>query len=144
MLLCVLQEYPVGSKVWLKNMSNTHRMGGKLDNAYLGPYTVAEVMDKGRYQLQNESGKKLKKLYNGVLLKEYFPVKGSVDLQPDVKESIPDVNQPDENSQSSSHTGSDTSSPKKLQQSSTEVCIINLDYCMGEISWRYYTGEDLP
>ena len=77
--------YPVGSKVWLKNMSKTHRMGGKLDDAYLGPYTVAEVVDKGCYQLQNESGKKLKKLYNGVLLKEYFPVKGSTESQLDVK-----------------------------------------------------------
>ena len=95
-----LQEYPVGSKVWLKNMSNTHRIGGKLDKAYLGPYTVAEVVDKGRYQLQNESGKKLKKLYNGVLLKEYFPIKESTELQPDVKESTPDVDvkQPDKSS----------------------------------------------
>ena len=68
----------MGSKVWLKNMSNTHRMGGKLDDVYLGPYTVAEVVDKGCYRLQNESGKKLKKLYNGVLLKEHFPVNPEV------------------------------------------------------------------
>ena len=75
-------------------------MGGKLDDAYLGPNTVAEVVYKGRYQLQNESGKKLKKLYNGVLLKEYFPVKESTESQPDVKESTPDVDvkQPDESS----------------------------------------------
>ena len=32
------------------------------------------MVDKGCYRLQNESGKKLKKLYSGVLLKEHFPV----------------------------------------------------------------------
>ena len=46
-------------------------MGGKLDPVFTGPYTVAEILDKGRYSLLNADGKKLKKLYNGVLLKEY-------------------------------------------------------------------------
>lgn len=55
----------------LRNMSNSHRMGGKLDPVFTGPYTVAEILDKGRYSLLNADGKKLKKLYNGVLLKEY-------------------------------------------------------------------------
>ena len=99
-------------------MSNTHRMGGKLDDAYLGPYTVTEVVDKGRYQLQNESGEKLKKLYNGVLLKEYFPVKESTESQPGVKESTPDVDvkQPDE-----------SSPPKKKRK----VCVVfNMLYIM--------------
>ena len=85
---------PVGSKVWLKNMSNTHRMGGKLDDVYLGPYTVAEVVDKGRYRLQNESGKKLKKLYNGVLLKEHFPVNpevGNADVKAQEKKKSDEV-----------------------------------------------------
>ena len=67
------QEYPTGSKVWLKNMTNSHRMGGKMDKVHLGPYTVTEIADKGLYRLQNDKGKNLKKLYNGVLLKEYFP-----------------------------------------------------------------------
>ena len=57
--------------VLLKNMANSHRMGGKLDCVYTGPYTVAEILDKGRYCLQNADGRKLKMLYNGVLLKEY-------------------------------------------------------------------------
>ena len=65
-----MQVYPVGSKVWLKNMANCHRMGGKLDPVYTGPYTVVEILDKGRYSLQRADGKCLKKLYNGVLLKE--------------------------------------------------------------------------
>ena len=65
-----MQVYPVGSKVWLKNMANSHRMGGKLDPVYTGPYTVVEIPDKGRYSLQRADGTRLKKLYNGVLLKE--------------------------------------------------------------------------
>lgn len=65
-----MQVYPVGSKVWLKNMANSHRMGGKMDPVYIGPYTVAETLDKGRYRLQRADGTTLKKLYNGVLLKE--------------------------------------------------------------------------
>lgn len=45
-------------------------MGSKLDPLYTGPYTVAEVLDKGRYCLEKADGTRLKKLYNGVLLKE--------------------------------------------------------------------------
>lgn len=42
----------------------------KLDPVYTGPYTVVEILDKGRYSLQRADGTRLKKLYNGVLLKE--------------------------------------------------------------------------
>ena len=63
-----------------------------MDDVYLGPYTVAEVVDKGRYRLQNQSGKKLKKLYNGVLLKEHFPSQPDADLQ----ENSTQVQKPDE------------------------------------------------
>ena len=66
-------------------------------DVYLGPYTVAEVVDKGRYRLQNQSGKKLKKLYNGVLLKEHFPSQPDADLQ----ENSTQVQKPDENSKPS-------------------------------------------
>jgi len=33
-------SFPVGSKVLLKNNRNNHRMGGKLDAAWTGPYLV--------------------------------------------------------------------------------------------------------
>ena len=82
----ILQEYPLGSKVWLKNMTNSHRMGGKLDSVHLGPYTIVEVADKGRYRLQNGSGKVLRKFYSGVLLKEYF--------SPTKSQESPNVKQP--------------------------------------------------
>ncbi len=71
--LILYQEYAVGSKVLLKNMTNSHRMGGKLDATWKGPYTVAEFVGKGRYRLKRADGKELKKLYNGVLFKEYIP-----------------------------------------------------------------------
>ena len=45
--------------------------GRKFDCVYMGPYTVAEILDKGRYCLQNTDGMRLKKLYNGILFKEY-------------------------------------------------------------------------
>ena len=47
-------------------------MGGKLDATWKGPYTVSEFVGKGRYRLMRGDGKELKKLYNGVLLKEYI------------------------------------------------------------------------
>ena len=52
-------------------------MGWKLDTTWKGPYTITEVAGKGRYRLRAQSGKELKKLYSGVLLKEYFEPAGS-------------------------------------------------------------------
>ena len=56
----------------LKNMANSHRIGGKLDSVCMGPYTMAEILNKGQYCLLSADGRKLRKLYNnnGVLLKE--------------------------------------------------------------------------
>ena len=56
----------------LKNMTNAHRMGGKLDDTWRGSYTISSVIGKGRYQLKSKDGKVLKKLYNGILLKSYL------------------------------------------------------------------------
>ena len=42
-----------------------------MDCTWKGPYTIKEVVGKGRYQLTSKDGRVLKKLYNGVLLKEY-------------------------------------------------------------------------
>ena len=58
--------------VLLKNMRNSHRMGGKLEKMWLGPYEVVESLSKGRYTLKSSDGSILKKAYNGVLLKEYL------------------------------------------------------------------------
>lgn len=76
-ILNLLQEYAVGSKVLLKVMKNHHRMGGKLDDRWTGPYEVVEKLSKGRYCLKTKEGKVLKKLYNGALLKDHLQPKGS-------------------------------------------------------------------
>lgn len=53
-------------------MKNSHRMGGKLDAKWLGPYTIEAKLSKGRYQLRSKNGAVLKKVYSSCLLKEYF------------------------------------------------------------------------
>lgn len=61
-----------GSLVLLKNNKNNHRMGGKLEAKYLGPYEVVSLEGKGRAKLRNvASGKELKNLYHLVNLKLY-------------------------------------------------------------------------
>ena len=66
-------------------MKNSHRMGGKLDATWKGPYTVSEFVGKGRYRLMRGDGKELKKLYNGVLLKEYIPLGSAPSQSPQRK-----------------------------------------------------------
>ena len=58
-------------------MKNQHRMGGKLDDHWTGPYEVIEKLSKGHYYLKAVEGKVLKKLYNGALLKDHLEQKGS-------------------------------------------------------------------
>lgn len=71
--LCFIQHFAVGTKVLLKNMKNSHRMGGKMDPKWLGPYTVKEkATTKGCYKLCSMTGKVLKKSYSSCLLKTYF------------------------------------------------------------------------
>jgi hypothetical protein len=53
-------------------MKNSHRMGGKMDPKWLGPYTVVEKLSKGRYCLKSAADKHLKKLYSSNVLKEYY------------------------------------------------------------------------
>ena len=62
----------VGSKVLMKVMKNSHRMGGKLDKKRASPYEIVEKLSKERYQLKSSKGKLLKKLYNGALLREFL------------------------------------------------------------------------
>ena len=62
----------MGTKVLLKNVKTTHRMGGKMDFKWIGPYIVEERVSKGRYKISSMTGKVVKKLYSSCLLKEYF------------------------------------------------------------------------
>lgn len=62
-----------GDLVLRKNMVNTHRMGGKLDPKWFGPYKVVEITDKGLYRLQcHKSGKMLKQAISSLQLKPYI------------------------------------------------------------------------
>ena len=45
-----------GEKVLLKNMKNSHRMGGKLEERWVGPYEIEELVKKGVYRLRNMKG----------------------------------------------------------------------------------------
>ena len=61
-----------GSLVLLKNSKNNHRMRGKLEAKYIGPYEVVSLVSKGRAKLKNvASNKDLKNLYYIVNLKLY-------------------------------------------------------------------------
>ena len=62
----------VGTLVLLKNNRNKHRMGGKLDDKWSGPYEITESLNKGCFKLKNvSSGVTLKKAFNGANLKLY-------------------------------------------------------------------------
>ena len=61
-----------GDLVLRKNMANSHRMGGKLDARWIGPYTIHEVNEKELYRLKcTKSGKVLKKAISSLQLKAY-------------------------------------------------------------------------
>ncbi|KAL5500016.1 hypothetical protein EMCRGX_G011506 [Ephydatia muelleri] len=64
-------EFKLGSPVLLRNMRKLSRKGGKMDNEWTGPFTIAEVCDKALYLLKIEHGKVLKNLYNSIQLKTY-------------------------------------------------------------------------
>ncbi len=53
--------FRVGAQVLLKNMRNSHRMGGKLDEKWNGHYTVHAKLSKGCYKLETRNKIVLKK-----------------------------------------------------------------------------------
>ena len=59
-------KFEIGQLVVKKNMKNKHRMGGKLDEKWLGPYVICGVTDYGNYKLQCHKTK--------VILKQQVPV----------------------------------------------------------------------
>ena len=62
-----------GHIVLRKNMANVHRMGGKLDARWIGPYKIEEVTPKNLYRLKCiKSGKILKQAFPSIQLKSYI------------------------------------------------------------------------
>ena len=64
-------ELPEGSEVLLENTAQKQRKGGKLDDAWLGPYKIHRQLGKGIYELANEKGMVLKKKVNINRLKPF-------------------------------------------------------------------------
>jgi len=54
----------VGDKVLKSIAKNSHRMGGKLEKLWSGPYTIHKDLGKGRYSLQTLEGKQMKQVIN--------------------------------------------------------------------------------
>ena len=65
-------KFQKGDVVLRKNMANSHRMGGKMDSRWLGPYKVEEITAKELHQLKCvKSGKLLKQAFSSLQLKAY-------------------------------------------------------------------------
>jgi len=63
------KQFNVGDKVLLWNLRRADRKGGRMQDPWLGPYTVSAVTAGGSYELINEEGELLKKKQHGVNLK---------------------------------------------------------------------------
>lgn len=65
--------FSIGDEVLKQNLKNKHRMGGKLDAKWLGPYVISGVTDYGNYELRcSKSGKLLKQRVPVTQLKKYI------------------------------------------------------------------------
>lgn len=65
--------FSIGEEVLKKNLKNKHRMGGKLDAKWLGPYIITGVSGHGNYILQcKQSGDLLKHCVPSTHLKKYI------------------------------------------------------------------------
>ncbi len=51
-------------EVLLENTSKKKRKGGKLEDAFIGPYYINKAVGKGIYQLRNRNGNVLKRKIN--------------------------------------------------------------------------------
>ena len=70
----------VGDKVLKENSRNQHRMGGKLDNRWTGPFIIHDDLGKGRFRLKTSAGKPLKQTIHCARLKLYHePASGSAE-----------------------------------------------------------------
>ena len=63
-------DIAVGTVVLLENTAQKQRKGGKLEPAWLGPYTIHRCIGKGLYELSKD-GKVMKKKANVARLKIY-------------------------------------------------------------------------
>lgn len=79
----------VGDQVLMKNMKNSHRMGGKLDIRWTGPYKVVEDCGKMRYRVKNfQNGELEKKTVHCSRLKPYLEQSDSIEGQKEVEDKV--------------------------------------------------------
>ena len=64
------QTLPIGTKVLKKNCREAERKGGKMNERWIGPYTVESVTGKGLYIL-NKDGRTFKTAVNPGNVKIY-------------------------------------------------------------------------
>ena len=66
-------SFSIGDEVLKKNMKNKHRMGGKLDVKWLGPYVITRLTEDGNFELRcSKSGTPLKQRVPITHLKKYI------------------------------------------------------------------------
>ena len=65
--------FKLNDLILMKNMKNSHRMGGKLNPRWTGPYTILEVKPKGLYQLKSlKTSNPLKQAVSSTQWKPYI------------------------------------------------------------------------
>ena len=84
---------------------NSHRMEGKLEKPWLGPYIIQKDMGKGRYCLKTLEGKALKQTIHCACLERF--------LDPVVEEDIVDEDEELDNSGSECGNAKDIASHKR-------------------------------
>ena len=76
------KDLELGSRVMRRNLVHNHRMGGKMDISYMGPYTITGVdAKKSRYTLEDDEGDTLATKVNASNLRPYT----------DRQEEFPDI-----------------------------------------------------
>ncbi len=65
------EELNPGTEVLIENSAQKGRKGGKLDDAFDGPYSIHECIGKGIYKIKNKKGVVLQKKVNISRLKVY-------------------------------------------------------------------------
>ena len=69
----------IGDKVLKENTRNQHRLGGKLDKCWTGPFVIHEDLGKGRFRLKTLEGIPIRQMIHCARLKLYHETVDQVD-----------------------------------------------------------------
>lgn len=124
----------VGDEVLVRNMKNTHRMGGKLDIRWTGPYEVVEDCGKMRYKLKSrKAGNVLKTTVHCSRLKHYIHP-ASEEQDDEKQEDTGEEREAEENEQEESDKEElgenkgelDEGNKNKVCDSYSSICIVDV------------------